>query len=145
MSDEVEKLSRKRRRLLIFMAIAFAIWQLAGLEMFSDLAGVDRRLTSFASLFAFVVWAVMLFILMRQRGVKRAPPKTRAALDDELVQQNRMRAFQTGFWVMLLTAGLVFTASHFFRIEGNVAAQLILVAGVVGPMLAFARLEGRDA
>ena len=52
MSDEVEKLSRKRRRLLIFMAIAFAIWQLAGLEMFSDLAGVDRRLTSFASLIA---------------------------------------------------------------------------------------------
>ncbi|RIJ24401.1 hypothetical protein D1224_09240 [Henriciella barbarensis] len=145
MSDEVEKLSRKRRRVLIFMAIAFVIWQLAGLQMFSDFAGGDRRVTGVVSLFAFAFWAAMLVILMRQRGVKSAPPEARAALDDELVQQNRMRAFRTGYWVMLVTAAIVFTASLFFTIEGNVAAQLVLVAGVAGPMLAFARLEGRDA
>ena len=145
MSDHVEKLSRKRRRLLVVTAIAFIVWQLAGLQMFSDFAGGDRRLTSFVSLFAFAFWAVTLIILMRQRGVKGAPPEARAALNDELVQQNRMRAFQIGYWVMLITAAMVFTASMFVRIEGNVAAQLILVAGVAGPMLAFARLEGRDA
>ena len=145
MSDQVEKLSRKRRRLLVVMAIAFIVWQLAGLQMFSDFAGGDSHLTSFVSLLAFAVWAVTLILLMHQRGVKGAPPEARAALNDELVQQNRMRAFRTGYWVMLIAAAVVFTASLFVKVEGNVAAQLILVAGVAGPMLAFARLEGRDA
>jgi hypothetical protein len=145
MTDETEKHSRRRRRLLIGMGVAFIVWQVAGLEIFSDFAGGDRGTVTFISLFAFGIWAFALVRLMLLSRLRGAPPETHAALNDELVQQNRARAFQTGYWVMLAAAALLFTLALFVPLEGNVAAQLILVAGVVAPMFSFARLEGRGA
>lgn len=145
MVDEVEKYSRRRRRLMIGMGIAFLAWQLTGMEVVNDFASGDRRAVRYVSLFAFAVWALVLVRLMRLRSMRGASAEARAALDDELVRANRARAFQTGYMVMLGVAAVMFTASLFLTIPGNAAAQVILVSGIVAPMFSFAWLEGKGA
>lgn len=143
MTDEVEKYSRRRRRLLIGMAIAFIIWQLAGLEMINDFAGGDRRVFLLVGLLAFVFWAGVLVWIMVAKGMRGASLAAQTALNDELVRANRMKAFSTGYWTMLIVSGLALAVSVFIDVRANEVAQIILVSGVVAPMFAFARLEGQ--
>lgn len=145
MTDEVEKYSRRRQRLLVFMACAFLVWQFAGLEIFNDFAGGDRRFVRVISLLAFAFWAGVLVWLVAGKAMRGASASAQTALNDELVRANRARAFATGYWAMLVVAGIVFAASMFFDIRANEAAQIILVSGVVAPMFAFAWLEGQGA
>ncbi|WP_018149093.1 hypothetical protein [Henriciella marina] len=145
MEDEVDKYSKKRRRLLVAMACAFIVWQLFGFGIFDDFAGGDRRYTGLISILAFAVWIFALARLLWGKGIRGASPGAQLALNDELVKANRGRAFTFGYGATLVAAGIVFAVSLFFEIHATEAAQLILVTGVVAPMFAFARLEGQGA
>lgn len=145
MTDEVEKYSRRRRRLLIGMALAFIVWQVAGFGIVDDFAGGDRRLVRYVSLAAFFFWAGVLVYLVSAKAMRGASASTRTALNDELVRANRARAFTAGYWSMLIVTALVFAVSLFIAIPAHEAVQLVLITGVVAPMFAFAWLEGKGA
>ena len=145
MTDEVEKYSRRRRRLLIGMALAFIVWQVAGFGLIDDFAGGDRRAVRFVSVVAFFFWAAVLVYLVSARAMRGASASARTALNDELVRANRARAFAAGYWGMLIVTGLVFSVSLFVAIPAHEAVQIVLITGVVAPMFAFAWLEGKGA
>ena len=72
-------------------------------------------------------------------GVERV--KEVMALNDELTQANRKRAFVVGYTAMMLCSGFLFALSLFVPVAGVEAAHLILVVGVVAPLYSFAGLE----
>lgn len=143
MTDEVERYSRRRRYILIGMALAFLIWQVAGFGIFDDFASGDRRAVRIVSVAAAILWAGMLVWLVAGKAMRGASAPARAALDDELVRANRAQAFAAGYWITLAVAAIVFAAALFADIEAHKAVQLILISAVVAPMFAFAWLEGR--
>ncbi|MEM5516023.1 hypothetical protein WNY37_03610 [Henriciella sp. AS95] len=145
MTDEVEKYSRRRRCLLVAMALAFIVWQAAGFGIFDDIVGGDRRFVRVISIVAPVIWAGILIWLVGGKAMRDASASTQTALDDELVRANRAQAFTTGYWATLIASALVFAVSLFVQIPAHEAVQIVLITGVVAPMFAFAWLEGKGA
>lgn len=145
MTDEVEKYSRRRRRLLVAMALAFIVWQATGFGIFDDFADGDRRFVRVVSVIAPIIWAGILIWLVAGKAMRGASASTQTALNDELVRANRAQAFAIGYWAMLAVSGIVFAVALFVDFPAHEAVQIVLVTGVVAPMFAFAWLEGKGA
>lgn len=142
MSD-VDKLSARRRWLLVIMGLSFLIWQVSDLEIAGQAGGALQDGISAAGLVGALVWigALVALLLTFKRGQLAKP--VRDALEDELVRANRRTAFAIGYGVMIVAAAGLFVLSIFVDIIAKDALNGVLVAGIVGPMFAFAWLEGR--
>ena len=133
--SSTEVLARRRVWLLIAAAVGFQIWQVSGLVLgFSPhlrtpatAVGLAGFLLFAGALAGFLLWA------RQARG--------RPALEDEMTQRNRLRAFAAGFWAMLGTAAILFVVGEFVPVRGVDAARLVMIAGVVLSLLCFASLE----
>lgn len=147
MSNEVERQSRRRRVLLMIMASGFLVWQIPSMDLFARLADGASPVARAVSLAGLLIWAAgLVFLLSKSRYlVRKASAQERAALEDELVQANRARAFSAGYWAMLVAAGALFAAHQYWPLSGGDIAQLVLMAGVAVPLYAFAILERVNA
>ena len=67
--------------------------------------------------------------------------KINTATNDELRQHFRAKAFQSGFWAMLITGGILYAAAIASPFWASMSLPLVLTAGVVVPILRFALLE----
>ena len=67
--------------------------------------------------------------------------KINTATNDELRQQFRAKAVQSGFWAMLITGGILYAAAIASPFWAIMALPLILLAGVAVPIIRFAMLE----
>jgi hypothetical protein len=132
-----DMLARRRQWLLVLAALGFLIWQLCRLVLALATRSVPAPAMLVASLTGFLVFIAALagvFLWAKQaRG--------RAALEDEMTRHNRLQAFATGFWAMLLAAGCLFGLGQFVALPGSEAARLVMITGVVAPLLRFAMLE----
>jgi hypothetical protein len=131
-----DMLARRRQWLLLCAALGFLIWQLPPLagRLVPPRAllplGLAGFLLFFGSLAAVWLWTWQV----RKAGAW-------AAVEDELTRHNRLVAFNTGFWAMLILSAGLLVAAQSVAIRAADAAHLILVAGVVAPMFRFASLE----
>lgn len=147
MHDEIESRSLRRRIILMVMASAFLAWQVPLMDFFGSLAGGSDVLARVVSVAGFLVWAGTLVVLLitGRAAARGTTPEIMAALQDELVQWNRSRAFSVGYMVTLAASAVMFAASLFWPITGTDAAHLILVTAVVAPIYAFVVLERMNA
>ena len=131
-----DMLARRRQWLLVIAALGFLLWQLCRLLLAIEPA-LGRPALLVASLACFLIFIVALgcvFLWAKQaRG--------RAALEDEMTQHNRLRAFAAGFWTMLIAAAALLAAGQFVALPGAETARLVMIAGIVAPLLRFAMLE----
>lgn len=147
MTNEVETRSQRRRIVLMVMASAFLIWQVPAMDFFAGAAIENERLKSLLSGAGFLIWAGGLVVLLASgRAAARGENvAVNAALEDELVQSNRSKAFVIGYIVTLFTSGVVFALNLITPLTGLDVAHLILVIAVVTPMFAFVFLERPSA
>lgn len=147
MNDEIELRSHRRRIVLMILASAFLIWQVPGMDFLGNAVVENRPVAAAIAGGGFVVWAAALIYLFAAGRIasRRGDPGVASALEDELVQSNRARAFSAGYWVTLLAAAALFLLSLFQPVGGNEAAHLILVVAVVTPIYAFVVLERSNA
>lgn len=145
MTNEVDKLSNRRAFLMMLLASAFLIWQVPSMDYFDGLASGDIQAIDIIGMVGGAIWVTALVILFVTGGRKGGTPEARAALEDELVKDNRARAFKIGYFVMLAIAALMFGLSIFNPVTGRDSAHMVLIAGVVAPMYTFAFLERRNA
>ncbi len=147
MNNEIESKSLQRRILLMVLASAFLIWQVPGMDFLGKAVVENRTVAALIAGTGFVVWAgALIYLFATGRGAsRRRDPHVASALEDELVQLNRSKAFSTGYWVTLLAAASLFLLSLFQPLTGNEAAHLILVIAVVTPIYAFVVLERSNA
>lgn len=137
--EKIERLAQRRRILLMVSAGAFLAWQIPLMDSFSQWQDGGASLISLAG---FLIWAASLiavFVWGRKVGVR--DPEARAALEDELTQANRARAFSFAYWVMLIGAAGLLALSQFQPVTGTEAAHIVVVLGVVAPLFRFAILE----
>ncbi|MEX2495174.1 MAG: hypothetical protein WD448_03740 [Woeseia sp.] len=147
MNDETELRSRQRRVVLMVMASAFLAWQVPYMDAFSGIEAAGPSALDIVSFVGFIAWAAgLVWLLARGRVlVRRASPAVRSALEDELVKANRARAFNVGYVAAVGVAAVMFSLSLFLPVSGTDAAHVVLIAGVVTPLYAFAVLERINA
>lgn len=147
MNDETELRSRQRRVVLMVMASAFLAWQVPSMDAFSGVQAAGPSALDIISFVGFIAWAAgLVWLLTRGRIlVSRASPAVRSALEDELVRANRAKAFNVGYVAAVSVAAVMFALSLFLPVSGTDAAHVVLIAGVVTPLYAFAVLERINA
>lgn len=147
MSDRVERLSRRRRRILTVFAVTFMAWQASTIASFGDVVGSHARLVDMARIAAFAVWAAALVALLVLFPRRTGDADVDAALNDELTQANRRRAFVTGYWGALIAAAFLFGLSLFVEFTAAEGLGIVIAVAVSAPLIRFVALEkpSRDA
>lgn len=138
--DRAEYLSRRRARMLPALA---AIYLSQQLSFFTALDPAGHDTARYVKTGAWLVLTLLLLAGVATRGFWLEKAETRALLDDEVTQANRLDAIRFGFiGGMLAAIGTVFLAM-IEPLRANEAAQLILSLGLGAALLRFGILETR--
>lgn len=140
MSD-TEKASKWRRMGVMVSASAFLVWQVPLMDASERLVAEANTIATVVSAVGFIVWILVLLWLIGPRRPFTSDARLRDALNDELTQANRKRAFLIGYVAMMLCAGALLVVSLLVPVKGIEAAHLILVVGVGAPLYSFVSLE----
>jgi hypothetical protein len=138
---EVERLARRRRRILAASAIGFLSWQGSLVASSTSLAG--PRLVDLVRVAGFALWAVSLVAMLATGRRAAMQPGVQSALEDELTQANRRGAFQFGYWAMLIGAAALYAVAIFTPLSVSRTMPLLLAVGVTVPALRFVMLDRR--
>lgn len=139
--NDTEKASNRRRVGVMVSASAFLVWQVPLMDASERLVAEANVIATAVSLAGFFVWILVLLWLIGPSRPFTRNVRLREALNDELTQANRKRAFLVGYVATMLCAGSLMVLSLLVPIKGSEAAHLILVVGAVAPLYSFARLE----
>ena len=138
-----DKLSHRRRLLLLLIASAFLVWQVPAMDAFDRMAGSTKDVSDLIAIGGFITWALALVALLAiGRRLKPGALQT-AMLEDELVHANRRKAFLAGYVGMMVVSAALFALGMFVPATAIDAAQAFLVTGVVVPIYAFVILDAR--
>jgi hypothetical protein len=146
--QQVERLSRRRARLGVWMAMAFllvlaciaandALVQ-AGNAVSPQRIGVLVGLVGAGILLVTTSWR---YAALARRSM--VDPELRRKLWDELAITNHVRAMALGYMLMLAVAMLLAVTSMFTTLSAPWVVNLMLVTGLAVPALAFAIFERR--
>jgi len=142
--NKIERLSRMRRNILLFVLAGTGI--AAALLVFPEIVRSGRYhwwpapKTSLPFYYgAFLIWAVTLFVfglmyMMYKRKLKK-DPALRAAIDDERVRANWLRAYRFAFFTIVIIAVLMKLAETAF-------AGVLLRGGLLLPDRTWFFLSG---
>ncbi|MFT3809117.1 MAG: hypothetical protein QM698_04305 [Micropepsaceae bacterium] len=145
MSDQIDRLSRRRRILLATYGVAFIAFQA------SLFAGLDApfstwRPVTYALAAAWVGWSGTLIYVLATGGLlfRGRDEKTRAALNDELTSANRVVAYRCGYWMLMGSIVVFYALSLVVDVSLNEALRLLFAFGVATPAMIFAGRERRQ-
>ena len=136
-SEQAERLSRRRARMLTFFTLIFLIQQGS---YFS--AGGDRTVDH-VKIGAWVVISVVMLLAFGTGGAWLRPKAVRDLANDESTRVHRLRASAYGFWAAMGCALGVYALNMFEPVSGRDAVHLVFTAGIATALLNFAMLERR--
>jgi hypothetical protein len=146
MNNKIEIYDLKRIRFLkwqIFGVMLFLFISIS--EMILKFSGVPIHNIRFISL-PLLIFSVMFqaFFVIKLAFLQKKIDQDielKKALDNELVNLNRMKAWRTGFVVLVVCTGLFGVLSIFFPVDPVYVALTSIIAGAGGYNLGFIILE----
>lgn len=144
MTDEIEKLSRRRRVILAVYGLLFLVFQAV---VFRSLdAPVELwRPVDWAKAAGFAGWSASLIVVLATGGMLlRGSAATRAAMNDELTIANRSAGYRAGYWAVLVSTAICFVLVQFEATNVSEALRVLFAIGVATPAMRFAVLERRQ-
>src|SRR5438046_2435004 len=97
----IERLQRRRTRVLFTQAILFLLWQTTFFSMHEPATG---RLVDHVRTVGYIAWVVVLLAFIASGGALGQPREVRAILNDESTREHRRRALEMGFWAAIAAA-----------------------------------------
>ena len=137
-AEKAEQLTRRRARMMPFLAMIFLIQQIS---YFSGTKG--ERAVDHVKIGAWLVLAVVLLIGLGTGGAWLQPKAVRDLANDETTRLHRSRAIEMGFWTMAGTLIGLYVVSLFETVAGRDAIHITLTAGIGAALLMFGFLERR--
>ncbi len=137
---EAEGFAGLRRLLLIVNAVAYvAAIAVMGLSH-AGVHGFESGQWKETELAAWAVWGLSLLGIFWtiRRATKR--PDIGALVNDERTAGMASKAFQAGYWALLLSVAGVFMATYFTPFDIKLVLPFMLALGVAAPPLTFALL-----
>jgi hypothetical protein len=138
----IERLQRRRTRLLFTQGIIFLLWQTS---FFTTPVRTTEalRTVDHVRVGAYVIWAALLVLFLSTGGGYILPRAVREVLNDESTIEHRRRAMTAGFLVAMAAAVGCYLIEQFEAITAGEAVHVILSLGVATALLRFAMLERR--
>lgn len=140
--ERIERLQRRRTRLMWVQALFFIIWQTSYFSS-ADHALNGARLVDHVKISAYVVWSLALLAFIATGGGYLQSREVRAVLNDETTIEHRRTAMVTGFWVSMLVAVGAYVVALFEPITAGEVIHAVLTAGIASAMMNFVALERR--
>ena len=138
-AERAEYLSRRRARVLPFLAVLLIIQQGS---FFSDNPGADRPVDHF-KIAAWLVLSAVILLALWTGGSWLQPKRVRELLNDEATQVHRAQAFRAAFLASMLGCIFLYFLTMFTRIEAREAIHIVLTIGLSAALLSFGILERR--
>ena len=137
-AEKAEQLTRRRARMMPFLAMIFLIQQIS---YFSGTQG--ERAVDHVKIGAWLILAIVLLVGLGTGGAWLQPKAVRDLANDETTRLHRSRAIEIGFWTMAGTLIGLYVVSLFEQLGGRDAVHLTLTAGIGASLLMFGFLERR--
>jgi hypothetical protein len=139
-SERADYLSRRRARILPFLAIIYFTQQVSFLSALGD--GPSRDADHF-KIGAWVVLSLVLLAALATKGFWLQPRAVRDLIDDEGTRANRLDAMRIGFLFACCTALAAYFIAQFQPLTVGEAAHLVLTFGLGAALIRFGMLERR--
>jgi hypothetical protein len=138
-SENAERLSRRRARALPALGVIFLAQQASYLSMPEQSA----RLVDHLKIGAWLLLSIVLLAGLATGGAWFRPRAVRELVNDESTRAHRQTAYVYGFWAAMGTALGIYVVNMFEVVSGRDAVHIIVTAGVATALLNFGMLERR--
>ena len=136
-SEQAEQLSKRRARMLPFLAVLFL------LQQGSYFSGGGGQSVDHVKIAAWIVMSIVLLLAFGTGGAWLRPKAVRALANDESTRAHRQLATVFGFWATMGCALGIYAVDLFEPVSGREAVHLIFTAGIATALLNFGMLERR--
>ena len=138
--EKAERLSRKRARMLPFLAMIYLTQQAT---FFAGDAPPGVRAVDHVKIGAWLVLSLVLVMAIATNGFWLQSPEVRALIDDENTRANRARAMSAGFIAAMLGGIALYFITQFEAVTAREAIHVILSLGLAAALVRFGMLERR--
>ena len=138
--EKAEHLSRKRARMLPFLAIIYISQQAT---FFAGDAPPGVRSVDHVKIGAWLVLSLVLLLALATNGFWFQSAEVRALMDDESTKANRADAMSKGFVFAMLGGMALYFLNQFEAITAREAIHVILSLGLGAALVRFGMLERR--
>lgn len=139
-SERADFLSKRRARILPFLAIIFLTQQAS---YFTQSATSAARAVDTVKISAWLVLSVVLVAALATKGFWLQPKAVRDLIDDENTQANRLDAMRWGFLFTMAAGVLVYFLTMFEPISAREAVHMMTSAGIFAALIRWGVLERR--
>lgn len=140
-SELVERLARRRARMLPVLALAFVAQQ-ASFFVVSRFREPPRTV-DYVQAGAWLFLGLVILAAVATGGFWFRSARVRALLDDENTRSNRLDAMRLGFVSAMLAAILLYAVALFEAMTAREVVHIIVTAGLAASLLRFGFLERR--
>lgn len=141
--DQVERMQRRRTRIMTAQGLLFLIWQASYFSSRPDLGEPLRRVTQ-VQLGAYIFWAAALLLLLSTGGGWWRSRAVREMANDEVTRDHRRSAYVWGYWSVILGSLALYVAALFEPLSVMDVIHALLSVGIVLPIMRFVFLERRS-
>ncbi|MEO8547547.1 MAG: hypothetical protein ABI422_04185 [Sphingomicrobium sp.] len=138
--EQAERLSRRRARMLPFLAIIYISQQVT---FFSGDAPEGLRTVDHVKIGAWLVLSMILLLALVTNGFWFRSPGVRALMNDESTQANRSSAMTVGFIFAMVGGMALYFLNQFETVTAREAIHVILSFGLGAALVRFGMLERR--
>jgi hypothetical protein len=138
--ERAEELSRKRARLLPFLAIIYLTQQAT---FFAGDAPPGVRDVDHVKIGAWLVLSLVLLLALATNGFWFQRREIRQLINDEHTRANRASAMTAGFVASMLGAIIIYFVEQFEPVTAREAIHIILSLGLGAALIRFGMLERR--
>ena len=138
-AEQAEALSRRRVRVLPFLAIIFLLQQ----TTYFTGGGAGDRTVDHVHIAAWLVLSVVLLLALATGGGWIHSRAVRDLANDEATRAHRDDALRAGFFVSMAACVLLYLISFYEPLTGRDALHLIMTVGIAAALLRFGFLERR--
>jgi hypothetical protein len=138
-AEEADRLSRRRARMTIAMAIIFVSQQFT----FFSANAEDHRAVTWVHTSGWIVLSAVILAGLVTGGFWFKPKSVRALMEDEVTRENRHRALSLGFVLAMVAAMMLYLVDRFEPVGAPIAIHLILSVGLGAALVRFGTLEKR--
>jgi hypothetical protein len=139
LSDQAERLSRRRARALPAMAVIFLAQQASYLNMPEQSA----RPVDHLKIGAWLLLSIVLLVGLATNGAWFQPRAIREVINDESTRAHRQMGYVYGFWAAMLAALALYVLNMFDPVSGRDAVHVIVTIGIAAALVRFGMLERR--
>ena len=139
LSEEAERVSRRRARMMPFLALILITQQGA----FAVAADSPRRSVDYMTLGAWLLLAGVVLAALVTGGFWLKPRPVRDLMDDDVTKANRASALALGFVLSMATAMVLYVVNFVEEVPAGIAIHVIVTCGLAAAMFRFGLLERR--